>query len=227
MGWERMDAITTSGEDYLDRLEQFLMSDDAPPDCMQLSDLDGFLTGIAVGPELILPSEWLPVVWGGEGPVFTDQKQADEVISAIMRRYNDILATLSNGKWTVTPIYWETNDGVTIAADWAQGFLDAIILRIDAWQPLFEHRRDSVLLLPILSLCCDEDGKPYLPEEEMPGDAILDALPDMIPEAVSAIDDFWRHREVTPAPIKRAATPGRNDPCSCGSGKKFKRCCGA
>ena len=27
-------------------------------------------------------------------------------------------------------------------------------------------------------------------------------------------------------PIKAAGTPDRNDPCSCGSGKKFKKCCG-
>ena len=37
---------------------------------MGLSDLDGFLTGIAIGPELILPSEWLPVIWGGDSPKF-------------------------------------------------------------------------------------------------------------------------------------------------------------
>jgi SEC-C motif-containing protein len=30
-----------------------------------------------------------------------------------------------------------------------------------------------------------------------------------------------------PAPARRLATPGRNDPCPCGSGKKYKRCCGA
>jgi SEC-C motif-containing protein len=28
-------------------------------------------------------------------------------------------------------------------------------------------------------------------------------------------------------PVTAAATPGRNDPCSCGSGKKYKRCHGA
>lgn len=28
-------------------------------------------------------------------------------------------------------------------------------------------------------------------------------------------------------PIKSDAAPGRNDPCPCGSGKKFKKCCGA
>ena len=28
-------------------------------------------------------------------------------------------------------------------------------------------------------------------------------------------------------PVKVGQTPGRNDPCPCGSGKKFKKCCGA
>ena len=28
-------------------------------------------------------------------------------------------------------------------------------------------------------------------------------------------------------PIKSDAAPGRNDPCSCGSGRKYKKCCGA
>ena len=27
-------------------------------------------------------------------------------------------------------------------------------------------------------------------------------------------------------PIKKEKKPGRNDPCSCGSGKKYKNCCG-
>ena len=29
-----------------------------------------------------------------------------------------------------------------------------------------------------------------------------------------------------PQPIERAMRVGRNDPCPCGSGKKFKKCCG-
>jgi uncharacterized protein YecA (UPF0149 family) len=27
-------------------------------------------------------------------------------------------------------------------------------------------------------------------------------------------------------PIEAKAKPGRNDPCPCGSGKKYKQCCG-
>ena len=55
----------SNGPIDLDALDDYLMSDHAPDDSMGLSDLDGFLTGVVVGPELILPSEWLPVIWGG------------------------------------------------------------------------------------------------------------------------------------------------------------------
>ena len=27
-------------------------------------------------------------------------------------------------------------------------------------------------------------------------------------------------------PVQADKTPGRNDPCPCGSGKKYKKCCG-
>jgi uncharacterized protein len=53
---------------------------------MAPSDLDGFLTGIAVGPELVMLSEWLPVIWGGKEP-FTDQDEAQAVLGAVMGRY--------------------------------------------------------------------------------------------------------------------------------------------
>ena len=48
--------------DY-DELEVFLGSNAVPQDCMDLEMLDGFLTAVVSGPELIQPSEWLPVVW--------------------------------------------------------------------------------------------------------------------------------------------------------------------
>ncbi len=42
--------------DWIDELDEFLMSDHAPDDCLQISDLDGFLTGVVIGPELIIPT---------------------------------------------------------------------------------------------------------------------------------------------------------------------------
>ena len=59
----------------LDALDDYLMSEHSPDDSMGLSDLDGFLTGVIVGPELILPSEWLPVIWGGGEPEFETEEE--------------------------------------------------------------------------------------------------------------------------------------------------------
>ena len=78
----------------LDALDAFLMSDRAPEGSMDLSDLDGFLTGIVVGPELILPSEWLPVAWGGAEPAFESVDEAHSVLGTIMGRYNETVRAL-------------------------------------------------------------------------------------------------------------------------------------
>ena len=103
----------------LDLLDAYLLSDQSPPECLLLSDLDGFLTGIAIGPEVVMPSEWLPHVWGGEEPVFDDHLQASAILGTIMGRYNAILREIAAGVFG--PIFWETVDGTVVVADWAEG----------------------------------------------------------------------------------------------------------
>jgi uncharacterized protein len=71
---------------------------------MQLPDLDSFLTGIAIGPELAKSSDWLPMGWGGEEPVFDNAEQARTVIGLIMTRYNEILRVLDTDPRAYVPI---------------------------------------------------------------------------------------------------------------------------
>jgi len=39
--------------------------------------------------------------------------------------------------------------------------------------------------------------------------------------------EIWRNIGPRVLQVIKEATPGRNDVCSCGSGKKYKKCCGA
>ena len=224
------ETLFPAGPADLEALDRFLISDASPEDCMQLSDLDGFLTGIAVGPELVLPSEWLPMVWGGEEPVFDDAGQARTVIGTIMSRYNEVLRVLDTDPEAYAPIFWEGPDGELIAADWAEGFADAIRLRPEAWRPLLEDREALIMLMPILALCGDaEGGSPLELDPEADADLLAEA-PDLIPACVVGIDAFWKDRRGRPTKgAGRAKRPkvGRNDPCPCGSGRKYKHCCGA
>jgi uncharacterized protein len=199
---------------------------------MPLSVLDGFLTGIAIGPELVMPSEWLPYVWGGEDPVFDDQAQASAILGAIMGRYNAILREIEAG--TFEPLVWEAPDGTMIAGDWAEGFMHAVVLRPDAWEPLMRSKRHGVLLLPILVLCGDETGESVLGLEPDEEDRAMAEAVEILPACVIEIAAYWRKRRPThiagsrqPVSVSlKANQPGRNDPCPCGSGRKFMVCCG-
>jgi hypothetical protein len=47
------------------------------------------------------------------------------------------------------------------------------------------------------------------------------------PEATLKRIDSYYHYFLFDRPVRAKEHPGRNQPCSCGSGKKYKRCCGA
>ena len=57
-----------------------------------------------------------------------------------------------------------------------------------------------------------------------------DKLDDLAKKArskddVEAEEELIKNTEKV-EPIETDKTPGRNDPCPCGSGKKYKKCCG-
>jgi uncharacterized protein len=191
------DPIPLAGPVDLDALDDFLMSDRAPGDGMGLSDLDGFLAGLVVGPELITPGEWLPVVWGGEAPAFDDVDEARSVLGTIMARYNEIVRALDAAPDEFDPVFWEGPDGRVIVTDWAAGFLDAVRLRPRAWEPLIRHAEAGVLMVPLLVLGADDPEHPPFGARPLP-EAEVERLPergaDLIPGCVVGVRAFWRGR---------------------------------
>ena len=184
-------------------LDRYLDSGQAPDDGMGLSDLDGFLTGIIVGPELNLPSEWLPVVWGNEEPKFRSAKRAETVIGLIMGRYNEIADIFSSDADKFEPIFLRWPTGEVVVSDWAGGFLDAVKMRQAAWEPLFKHSRAKTLLEPLLAL--GDDGEHD--SERDAGDRwkeFYSATPDVIQTCVIGIHDFWKDQRERRRPQPRS-----------------------
>ena len=94
------------------------------------------------------------------------------------------------------------------AAKWYDLSLEAIVA--------LTEDDDAVPTLSALS----EDGPPSVSEERL--NAYGEAL-----WAVYDLREIWRNIGPRVAQVIKEATPGRNDACSCGSGKKYKKCCGA
>lgn len=72
---------------------------------------------------------------------------------------------------------------------------------------------------PTLRAFEDADGPPTVSARRMKafGDALW---------SVYNMREMWRALGPRIETVVKAATPGRNDPCACGSGKKYKKCCG-
>jgi uncharacterized protein len=207
--------------------------------------LDGFLTGVLLQPDVVLPSQWLPHVLGtSDGnvlPVGADQ--AKRLIDLVMRRYNELAACIA-AREPFEPIVFELEDAQTreplagaeaIKAlwPWAAGFVNALNA-FPALRERFDEDPDlSAALVGILRhVPVDSDVPPEVADSlrelkadadaEVPLASLDEAIADML-DCVLDIADITRPRR----PLERAAPKvGRNDPCPCGSGRKFKLCHG-
>ena len=204
------------------------MSDRSPEDSFLLPDLDGFLTGIVVGPDLVMPSEWVPVIWGHGEPDFEDEEHAERILGIIMARYNEIIFQLDDEPGSFLPIFDSTPDGRLLAADWVEGFMDAFSLRMDSWDPLLADDR-RYLMGPLMAFLTDKDGKSLAAEAPEEVEEILAASTETLPYVIKEIYDFWKARRGIANDNSKTVGKkvGRNEACPCGSGKKYKQCCGA
>lgn len=211
----------------LRQLDDFLLSAAVSEDAMLLSELDGFLAGLTVCPELIMPSEWLPVALGEDGPVFEDEHQAEAIINLIMGHFNDIGGGLDRSRYH--PIYdIDAHDNV-MWETWIEGFWRAVMLRPEAWLA-FGAIDDGDLQTAMFSLTRLYEIATTPPAElqALESDSEQEELaPDIIPHAVEILHRArLAQAKPMPAPAKRSHPKvGRNEPCPCGSGKKFKNCC--
>ena len=183
--------------DFYD-LDAYLSSDRSPENCMQLSDLDGLLTAVAVGPSPIPPEEWLAVVWGGAEPAFRGAREEKQVSAAIMGRYQEIVAELELHPAVVEPVFYE-QEGYIIVSDWAEGFLDGVKLRLSEWSRLI-GTGDNAMMIPLAVHWVDDDGEPIISVDDDVRVRIDDEAPELIPAAVVAIHRYWRTQSLRNEP---------------------------
>ena len=217
--------------DQLDALLRALPVDNMP---MTLSALDGYIVGVLACPEMIPPSEWLPHAWGETGEAeFPDQQSAEETIGAVMAHYNSVVEAITGSPW-IEPIYEvDPNSEEVMWEPWVDGFTRAMRLRPDAWSRLLDQADEETRATMIFLMALQDinTGQSKFADEEI--DEIDLEAPDLIPNCVATIlhqsrpELSPRDSEMGPGmPFKAGPRPGRNDPSACGSGRKYKKCCG-
>ena len=141
----------------IDRLGEFLARQGDSG--MNIEALDGFFVALVCGPEAVMPSEYLSVIWEDEPP-FDDTQEAQECFDLMMRHWNTIAGTLYRGD-VYFPVFLEEG-GIAWGNDWARGFLRGMNLRHDAWGALVNDDEHGGSLVPILALYHEHDPDPKL-----------------------------------------------------------------
>lgn len=193
---------------------------------MLLSQLDGFVAGLVVSPELIPPEEWLPLAWdveAGEGASdFEASGPSAGFVSLVMEHYNATAVDLSAGNWAPLFDVDERHDE-TLWEIWIEGFELAASLRRESWGRIIEGDEDGALAFSGLIQLSEIANQ----ESELTKDQIA-ALTKEAPDLIA----FWLGvlHAASPrpffVPLTKGPKVGRNDPCLCGSGRKYKMCCG-
>ena len=194
-----------SDSDY-DELETFLGSSAVPQDCMDMEMLDGFLTAIVSSPELIQPSEWLPVVWSESqrsvAPVYQSNDQAQRILTLIMRLQQSIRRTLADSPTRFKPLLYRAepdikDDGPPEGSAWCEGYMTGVLLREDDWEPIYTQEATRDWMLPVEALAYGDRDPEYLDWVDSEEKRL--SMIDELPIAAVLIYRFWHERAANPA----------------------------
>ena len=204
------------------------------PGTMNLEEMDGFFAALICGPVTIPPSEYLDEIWGEEGAPFETMTELDEFLNLAMRHWNHVARMLASPDLVF--IAWlipEEGETIPRGNRWARGFMRGVELRRHAWHEIFRDEDKFAMIFPVLALVHEND-----PDEEMrtwktpPDPELREKVLIGLSVATQQLYDYFRSRRTREARAGQtgahwaAQKIGRNDPCYCGSGKKYKRCCG-
>lgn len=210
----------------LDRFDDDIDTEDKDEGILDISTLDGLFTAIVSGPELIHPSKWLPLVWGDFEPVWGKGQELEDIFSLMVRHMNGISTTLMEQPEIFEPIFMQREvEGkiYTIVDDWCEGYIRGVELLADQWH--LTGKEMFPMLFPILAFTSTTNWQAH----EMDTDE-LETTQQTITPSVREIHAYWLAQREEFAPgsetvYRDNAKIGRNNPCPCGSGKKYKKCC--
>jgi len=190
-------------------------------------------------------------------PMFADMAQQERFLALWQRRWDEVAQALDtpvetlDDPRTLEPEVMDVRGALlalpeaerpamedeevpSFAQVWALGFMFAVENWPEDWAPPRERDHAQWLddaLDAIVALTEDDTGRPSVnmyTEDGPP--SVSENRVERFGEAIWAVYDLrqlWRSLGPRVETVRKAPEPGRNDPCWCGSGKKFKKCHGA
>jgi uncharacterized protein len=197
------------------------------PEPLRPEGIHGAITAVALSPNPCTPNTWIPVLYNmkGDSPEFLDRNQAKEFLDTAILAYNSTVASLTgNEEYALTFSVGEKPDAAETAKlqAWCEGFIKG--LRQTGVDP-GSYDDDFISLMSPIAFCAKPDFF-HGSEGAIEQDGQIHRIAKEIPANLIALRNYF-YLTLQKKRMNTVTTQaGRNDPCPCGSGKKFKHCCG-
>ena len=232
-------------------LKSFLSNPHRPGGTLCFHELQGFLFTIASSPETVRPPEWLPIISNEEDIGFENDIEAQRVLELIMALYNQVNSSVLERSDSMPsgcefqPTIDAEFDEESSVSQWSRGFVLGHDWLSEVWDECLPEMMDeecgaTVMVLSFFS--SRQLAEAFYAEMDptkrtAPGksfEQFAETVRELFAAALSSYSHLGRtifevlmQRAATGDSPARSAKIGRNDPCPCGSGKKYKKCCAA
>lgn len=221
---------------HVEALQMFFSTSGNSSSAMSYCEATGFLFVVACSPEIVPPSKWLQVLVGEDE--FKDQEQADNILGALMLLYNELNRQVQEADVALLPGCVFDQDKISNFGEhapigqWCRGFIAAQDWLQDMWDEYVPDALDEEYgaQLMMLSFFADKEVATEVYEESNKQHSFEEFVAMFqlnFPVAMAGFANLGNSIQTAlqkPVPV-RSEKIGRNEPCSCGSGKKYKKCC--
>ncbi len=215
-------------EPQLDRLEHYLNAPERIDSTLGLDAVQGLFAAIANSNAPIPNERWLPEVMG-EAHRFASTVEEAEITALLEHFRDDTARQLDEGEGFDFILYGPEGDEEGFAS-WAEGYLIGVDIADPPWDEVAEADDLDNMLFPFLALTGQAKDMAIAAGEEWmePDDEarLLAGIRRDFADHLIDVRRYWFEKSIPPTVRRDAPKVGRNDPCPCGSGKKYKACCG-
>ena len=119
----------------IEQLDDFLTRESTPKEAMDISMMDGFVTALASGPNMMMPSSMLRWIWdadrGEQSPTFASAAESKHIVELIIRYWNNVNDTLNNTLEEYEPLVLQREVGgatIPVIDEWCVGYYKCIAI---------------------------------------------------------------------------------------------------
>lgn len=216
----------------LDRLET-LLGDPRLDEVMRIDEMQGFLCAALAGPVPWSDDELIAEIVGE--PEESAAALAEEARGLIRRILDEVRRQLDE-EALVLWLYpaHEGDDAPMDYAPWGMAYLHGVDQAQEDWFDELDEEEAAYLderLYPLMVVTGEAEAAAKQHGESWPeGEELVEMTNDCQDSILPVVEEmyrFWKVKRGVGTVRRESPKQGRNDPCACGSGKKYKQCCGA